>query len=975
MASANRGGTVGDRDRSSQAEETGGTVQPGALTGLLAQLAAAPGEPAGIGHRPGDVVGRFELVREVGRGGFGVVFEARDRELGRSVAFKAIRPGRTDALREERLVKEAEAAARLSHPNIVTLFDLGRSERGPYLVFELLRGEALSARLARGPLPVEEAVRVATEVARALACAHDQGVVHRDLKPGNVFLCSDGPVKVLDFGLAHAFGRRRESGGTPAYMAPEQWRGAPEDERTDVFALGVLLFELLSGTLPFPGDDGGRAATSSRAAPGLDVPGRPELGDLLARMLAKDPVERPRDGAEVLAALQALAGGAPAPAGPAGSRRPVRRRRPWTRLLAVSIVGLALGAVAALLVGRWLAPGQSGGRPLVAVADMVNATGDGELDALSGLLVTSLEQSRRIAVLTRSRLADLAAQEGKPADTRIDERLGRELGRQAGVKAVLVAAVHRLGELYTVELRAVAPERDDYLFTLSERATGKSALPELVDRLAGRARLELDEGESEIASHRIQVGQAVTGSLEAYQHYFRGVELFEAHDFDGALAAFRRALAVDPGMALAHVWLAFMANFHTAGGEQAGPHLEVAARAASSLPAKERRFVEALVAGESGHDAEAEVAVRRLATDFPQDKVVLWFAGHFTVGAEKEAFYRRALALDPAYPWPLYQLLYVLPRSGRAAEALVLAERAVALRPGFPTWFNLGLARGHAGDLEGALAAARKAQSLGPPRFQAAVLEALALACLGRPEAALAVIVPWTRAEVPESSRHPALTARGVVEALVGRRVEAQRTFAAANAIRGDDWGRTFLVHAAEVGGDTARARRAAEAWRDPWRSEAGWLEGLGLSERAAALAAKLPPGSEPAVWYRAAVAGRAGRREEAIRLMKEALAPAPEVSEAFLLGKALAEDGRCPEALPQLDRVARQFPWPWAQQTVLAVRVPLSHLEAARCLERLGRPEEARERLARLRRLWVHADADLPALAEVSALEARLRR
>jgi len=688
------------------------TVQPGALTGLLEQLAAAPEALAGPEHRPGDVVGRFQLLREVGRGGFGVVFEARDSELGRSVAFKAVRPGRTDALREARLAQEAEAAARLSHPGIVTLFDVGHSQQGPYLVFELLRGEPLSARLARGPLPVQEALRVTTEVAQAVAYAHQHGVIHRDLKPGNVFCCDDGRMKVLDFGLAHALGRRRESGGTPAYMAPEQWRGAPEDERTDVFAMGVLLYELLTGSLPFPHDHEGRAATSSRPAPALDVPGRPALGELIARMLAKDPVERPRDGAEVLAALQSLAGGAPA----AGPGRPVRRVRPRLRLGLMALAGLALGVAGALLVSRWQAAGRAGGRPLVAVADVVNATGDMELDALSGLLVTSLEQSRRIAVLTRGRLADLAAQAGVAADARIDERLGRELGRKAGVTAVLVAAVHRLGEIYTVDLRALSPGRDDYLFTLSERATGKSALPELVDRLAGRTRQALDEGEAEIAGHRIELGKAVSGSLEAYQHYFRGVELFEAHDFEGALASFRRALAVDPHLALAHVWLAFMANYHVAGGEESGPHLEAATRVASSLPEKERRFVEALAAGESGRDAEAELAVRRLAVDFPQDKLVLWFAGHFTDGAEKEAFYRRALALDPAYPWPLYQLLYILPGSGRSAEAVVLAERAVALRPGFPSWFNLGLARAHAGDLDGALAAARAAQGMGLPR-------------------------------------------------------------------------------------------------------------------------------------------------------------------------------------------------------------------------------------------------------------------
>src|SRR5512133_1239736 len=228
-------------------------VAPGAITALLQQLVGSDdtGEGWARALRPGAVVGRFELVRELGRGGFGVVYEARDRALGRPVAFKAVVAGPREAGRHDRLLQEAEAAARLSHPNIVTLYDVGRSEHGPYLVLELLRGQTLGQRLALGAISAREAVRVAIEVARGLAHAHARGVVHRDLTPGNVFLCEDGQVKVLDLGMAHAFGRRKVAGGTPSYMAPEQWRDAPEDERTDVFALGVMLHRMLSGDLPF----------------------------------------------------------------------------------------------------------------------------------------------------------------------------------------------------------------------------------------------------------------------------------------------------------------------------------------------------------------------------------------------------------------------------------------------------------------------------------------------------------------------------------------------------------------------------------------------------------------------------------------------------------------------------------------------------------------------------------------------------
>ncbi len=171
---------------------------PGALSLLLEELARAPaGGGDGGGPRepqlgPGALLGRYELVRELGRGGFGVVFEARDRDLGRRVAVKVVRPPAASRGSQELRVREAEAVARLAHPNIVTLHDLGRAEAGPFLVFELLSGRTLARRLRDGPLPPGEAVRIAIEVARGLAQAHAHGVVHRDLKPENVFVCEDG---------------------------------------------------------------------------------------------------------------------------------------------------------------------------------------------------------------------------------------------------------------------------------------------------------------------------------------------------------------------------------------------------------------------------------------------------------------------------------------------------------------------------------------------------------------------------------------------------------------------------------------------------------------------------------------------------------------------------------------------------------------------------------------------------------------
>jgi len=285
----------------------GGTARltDGTVTAFLRELFAV--EPEGSGWedllRPGAVVGRFELVREIGRGGFGVVWEAHDLELRRQVAFKAMRRGAGSGTRLKRLMHEAEAAARLSHPNIVTLYEVGHAEGGPYLVLELLRGETLARRLEGPRLRLDEALPIASQIAAGLAHAHEHGVVHRDLKPSNVFLCEEGQLKVLDLGLALAFGGTRLiAGGTPTYMAPEQQRGAPEDERTDVFALGVLIHQMIAGALPF-----GASGAQIDRAPVLHVPGAPGLPELVERMLQADPVARPRDAGVVLAQLRAIA--------------------------------------------------------------------------------------------------------------------------------------------------------------------------------------------------------------------------------------------------------------------------------------------------------------------------------------------------------------------------------------------------------------------------------------------------------------------------------------------------------------------------------------------------------------------------------------------------------------------------------------------------------------------------------------------
>ena len=271
------------------------------------------------GDRLGGVDGqRFEIVEEICAGSMSVVYRARDRLLERVTAIKLMLCRR--GLRQEDAVAlfhgEARAVARLDHQNIVKIFDVGTWSATPFLVMEHLPGEPLSALLRHGRLGWDTAARILIQIAGDLAHAHEHGLIHRDLKPSNVFVLPDGAIKVIDFGLARSILDARGGGscalakaGTPPYMAPEQWLGGPQDARTDVWAMGVVLFEMLAGRRPYPAADLAALearVTSPAPAPPLrehcpDLPARAE--EIVARALQKDPGRRFQAAHEMQRAL------------------------------------------------------------------------------------------------------------------------------------------------------------------------------------------------------------------------------------------------------------------------------------------------------------------------------------------------------------------------------------------------------------------------------------------------------------------------------------------------------------------------------------------------------------------------------------------------------------------------------------------------------------------------------------------------
>jgi serine/threonine protein kinase/Tol biopolymer transport system component len=308
----------------------------------------------------GQAIGPYEILEILGGGGMGVVYKARDTRLARIVALKFLPPELTrDRESKLRFEQEARAASSLDHPNLCTILEMGEAPDGRlYMAMPCYDGETLRRKIERGPLAVEEAVDIALQIARGLAKAHRNGIIHRDVKPANLIVTSDGVVKILDFGLAKlagsaAISRTGSSAGTPAYMSPEQARGDEVDPRTDLWSLGVVLYEMLTGRRPFRGEREQAVIYSilhERAQPlrelRPEVP--PELARIVDRLMAKAPEDRYPSVEEAIADLRTLQGGATATTWIVGTQPPARRVRPWVWGLA-ALGGLALIAAVYLL--------------------------------------------------------------------------------------------------------------------------------------------------------------------------------------------------------------------------------------------------------------------------------------------------------------------------------------------------------------------------------------------------------------------------------------------------------------------------------------------------------------------------------------------------------------------------------------------------------------------------------------------------
>ena len=522
---------------------------------------------------PGTRLGPYQILGLLGEGGMGKVYRGLDTRLNRAVAIKI-----SAEHFSKRFELEARAISALNHPNICTLYDVGPN----YLVTELVEGESLRDWLEHTPA-LERRLETMRQVLEALRAAHCAGIVHRDLKPQNIMVRFDGYVKVLDFGLAKQLPTARSAlretvapsdasvpgqiVGTVAYMSPEQIQGHPVDQRSDLFAVGIILFEMLTGQHPWPrasmvdtlhailhDDPPPVHATTSSGA---------QLAPIVSKLLGKNPAERYSLAEGVLEALnnctvpQVSSAGIPAPAEPGAGRR----RSPWPKYGIAAVVVLVLAAGAVFFLQRRMQAKPLTDKDVLVLANFANTTGDPVFDGtLRQAVAIQLEQSPFLKIMDDEQVQKNLRLMSLPPGARITDQIAHDICVRDAAAGTIDGSIASLGKSYVVTLQAITCPGGATLAREQTQADDKEHVLNAVGAAATAMRAKLGESRSSIQRLNRPLEQATTGSLEALQSYTEGAVLMSQGRFLAARPLFERAIALDPNFAMAYNYLAIAFN-------------------------------------------------------------------------------------------------------------------------------------------------------------------------------------------------------------------------------------------------------------------------------------------------------------------------------------------------------------------------------------------------------------------------------
>ncbi len=857
----------------------------------VAARALAQQQTAGV-HEPivGQDITHYRILDKLGEGGMGVVYRAEDAHLGREVALKFLPPRLAKDQRAlDRFQREARAASALNHPNICTIHDFGTHQGQPFIVMELLRGHTLKELIQAShgavfppsrpaPFTTERMAELATQVADALDAAHNHGIIHRDVKPANIFVTETGQAKLLDFGLAKSTpgkrtspsgtptegssGRRQGSGQTPpgstpsadshsftgpgimmgtaSYMSPEQARDEPLDGRTDLFSFGAVLYEMTTGQQAFPG--GSTAAVLAAVLSQTPIAPRdlnPQLPQeferIINKALEKDRDMRYQSAAELRADLKrfrrdtdsgkALA--APGVRAPGWKERAQQSRifNAWTFSLIAA--GLLVAAVLAVYFRLHRTTPPLTMQDSIVLADFANTTGEKIFDdTLKQALRVQLEQSPFLNALSEEKASQTLGFMGRPRDTQLTTAVAREVCLRTGSTAMLLGSIGMLGSHYVISLDAVNCQSGDSLGTEMSEADSREHVLTALGEAAAKMRARLGESLASIQKYDAPVEQVTTASLEALQAYSLGMKTLYTQGDASAIPFLKRATELDPNFALAHAILGNLSanlNQPTQGMASIKKAYELRGRVSE----REKLNIEVFYHSRYTGDMEKAAQVCEVwKQTYPRDVAPhVWLGNVYQIlGRFEKALEecREAMRLQPnsvSSYGNLANIDLIMNRLEEAQQILSQAESRGFTSPAMQVFlYRLAFLRGDLPEMERRVAAAAGQ----PAEDQLLAQQADTEAYLG----SLVKARELTRRTVESSMRDGRLEAAATFraagalrEAFFGNREQARREATAALAMTPGWTMQTLAALALARAGDSAKASEVAGSLHqeDPW--------------------------------------------------------------------------------------------------------------------------------------------------------------